>query len=59
MLRFSDAVLSKQERLSRWGFLGLVTAPLWEQWCLIIRGRRLFYFVFFEQQRAFPVQAAV
>ncbi|BCX11887.1 MAG: hypothetical protein KatS3mg067_0825 [Thermosynechococcus sp.] len=28
MLRFSDAVLSKQERLSRWGFLGLTTAPL-------------------------------
>lgn len=28
MLRFSDAVLSKQERWSRWGFLGLATAPL-------------------------------
>lgn len=28
MLRFSDAVLSRQERLSRWGFLGLTTAPL-------------------------------
>ncbi|MFN4194331.1 MAG: DUF2752 domain-containing protein [Thermosynechococcus sp.] len=28
MLRFSDAVLSRGERLSRWGFLGLTAAPL-------------------------------
>ncbi|WP_448534325.1 DUF2752 domain-containing protein [Parathermosynechococcus lividus] len=28
MISFSDAVLSREERLSRWGFLGLATAPL-------------------------------
>jgi len=28
MISFSDAVLSKDERLSRWGFLGLASAPL-------------------------------
>ncbi len=28
MISFSDAVLSKQERRTRWGFLGLAMAPL-------------------------------
>lgn len=28
MISFSDAVLSKEERLTRWGFLGLASAPL-------------------------------